>query len=783
MSNIVKNDGQRDNDKLIRTVVFAIFWCAIIGILVFFAYSLIVAGHSAELERKSIMLTDWERIYQDKSREKIKVPFSEDKLPKGEALVVELVLPDDVKDNMFFVTKSMRRLLVYVDDELRMEFEPEDEWIYGGPTRSIAIFTPLSTSDAGKTLRMVRDGKDTKNGTISSCYIVDTWGYISIAEHSNLVLLIFEFLLLLISAITLSFGLYLRIFLKLPLSVIYVAASVFLATIWLITDNALFPFVLGVRHIGATISYLVLLQLPVPFILFAEQLLRGHFKKLFRWLLIFATCFLLVFVSMYAFGGINLYDYIVPINICFMIMILTTAILLIIGRYKYGITEKYISNGIMALLICGVLDVINILFLSSITDGLFMYIGLLLLIAFAFCQQVADLADAVNQKEKAIQERDSRTKFLARVSHDFKTPLSSITSLSSMLEDEKYGKGVNTQAHTIKRSANYIQKLVDDLLNLSKLEASQEVETKKEDIEVKELLGDLYDTLQTCCKDNGLKPIFKKACGMPKVIVADGLRIKQVIYNLISNAAKYTKTGYVELNIEGVIRQKGKTNLFFYVKDSGIGIKKEEQENIYNMFHRIDDKQNRDVEGTGIGLSIVKLLVDKLDGKIELESEYGKGSTFKVRIPVEVKDADPIGEVEFDSSYEKVELNPDWKILVVEDNSLNQYAMEQILCNVFRHVDFAQNGEEGVARAHKMKYDIIFMDQMMPVMDGFEATKHIRNDVNCSNKKTPIIAFTGALSDIDEIGTYIKQGFTDVLPKPINANQVIRSIQKVMSKN
>ena len=277
---------------------------------------------------------------------------------------------------------------------------------------------------------------------------------------------------------------------------------------------------------------------------------------------------------------------------------------------------------------------------------------------------------------------------------------------------------------------------------------------------------------------------------IPSKLTGDEVRIRQILINLLSNAVKYTKEGKITLRARYNAIDDEKINLILEVQDTGIGIRDDSINEIFSNFVRIEEKRNRNIEGTGLGLAITKLITDLMDGDIEVSSVYGEGSTFRVTIPQKVADSTPVGDVNekyIDNSKTKTHKDdalftaPDAKILVVDDVKMNITVIRGLLKRTQIQVDTAISGKSALELIEKNKYDLIFMDHMMPDMDGVETYKKMKEE-ETPNDDTPVIMLTAnAINGVKE--QYIEEGFADYLPKPVRGKELEEMLKKYLPKD
>ena len=372
---------------------------------------------------------------------------------------------------------------------------------------------------------------------------------------------------------------------------------------------------------------------------------------------------------------------------------------------------------------------------------------------------------------------DLKSYFLSNISHELRTPLNAIMNLidavSSEVEDEKIKKN----CQVIKYSSHSLLSSVNDILDFSKIE-KDELKLDSVAFNPVKTLERIKETAQLRSKDKGLAFNFTKREGFPSLVKGDEMRFSQIVNNVISNAIKFTSEGFVNFDIESQIQPNNKVSLIVSISDSGVGIKKEKMDSIFDSFSQNSIDNKRKFGGLGLGLYIVKTLVDMQGGTIVMNSYPGKGTSCKITIDFDIV-AQPTMELMADEP-EVYDLEGK-TILVVEDNSINQMVIKMITKKWLNtHVVYANNGQEGLDAFKANTFDVVLMDLQMPVMDGYEATIAIRNGaVGSEYANIPIIAVT---ADVME-GTKLRVteiGMNDYLTKPIKKETLYKAIKKVV---
>lgn len=373
------------------------------------------------------------------------------------------------------------------------------------------------------------------------------------------------------------------------------------------------------------------------------------------------------------------------------------------------------------------------------------------------------------EKEAADTANKAKSDFLAQMSHEIRTPINAVIGMDEMILRETQDPDIKGYALDIKSASKTLLSLVNGVLDFSKIESGK-MEIVPVRYKTVEMIDDIVSMISDRAERKDLLLSLDIDPKLPGVMYGDDVRIKQVIINLLTNAVKYTEKGTVKLTMRVADIRDNKCTIHVSVKDTGIGIKEEELDKLFDSFQRLDERRNRNIEGTGLGMAIVQGILGMMGSQIHVESNYGQGSVFSFRIDQDIIESAPIGEYHALRSSKREEkkntltiLNAD--ILVVDDNDINLKVAKGLMKRLNAVPDLAGSGTEAIDMIRRKHYDIILMDHMMPVIDGIETLKILYNQ-SLIDETTSVIALTAnAIAGASEM--YISEGFVDYLSKPI----------------
>ena len=399
-------------------------------------------------------------------------------------------------------------------------------------------------------------------------------------------------------------------------------------------------------------------------------------------------------------------------------------------------------------------------------------------------EQAKEEAELAKEKAELAQANaessdKAKTTFLAHMSHEIRTPLTTIMGITEILLRQDMAERTKDSITQISSAGRSLLQIINDILDFSKIESGC-MEIINDPFDVSALIESAVNVLNVRCDSKPIDIITEIDRDMPSVLFGDETRIKQVMFNLVSNAAKYTDSGTITFTVRW---NYDTSSLFVSVRDTGRGIHEKDMSSLFDSFSRFDAHANKAIEGTGLGLAITKRIIELMGGKLNVESEYGKGSCFSFEVKLEVYDSTPIREAQKDGTSKRILtaaeityfIAPKARVLIVDDNSFNRTITEDLIRPHQLEVEQAASGSECLEKVSKGSYDLIFLDHMMPGMDGFETLRHLKAMPEFVKSATPVVAFSAnAVSGMKE--QFFEAGFMDFLTKPIEVSALERML-------
>ena len=768
-----------------------IFGVMLIAVVLFLLFGEIFMPVEDPTESGECVLleADWERVHTDGRRESITLPTQCD-AERGEVVRLEITLPQNQSDTWFCMRASQQDMRVIVGDELRKEYTTKGTRLFGKNSASAFVFFNVSEKDAGKVVAIEVTSDSEFAGFLNEVYVGDKYDIVSLFVEECSVVILVSFCMLILSAIVFFMGCILRLVYNKSVDITYLGLGVLQLSMAMISESRIRQFFLPNSSIAAHVGFLLTILIPYPFIVYISRLQKGRYEKVYRILLLSVAANFVISTLLQLFNIVDLADSSIIAYGLIILMVITIAITIVLD-IKRGKIDEYgeLVFGIAAMLVVTIWEMyVTFVPQTSYYGGVMLSFGLIILLFVAGFKTARDMLATEKEKQMAILAGEAKTQFLANMSHEIRTPINTIIGMNEMILRENQEKTVVEYAKNIQNASRLLLGLINDILDFSKIEAGK-MDIVETDYYLSKMVTDVMNGIQIKADSKEIALKMEVEETLPSVLKGDEIRIRQILNNLLSNAVKYTHQGMITLAVKGIYEQKGFA-LCISVEDTGMGIKPKDLDKLFDSFQRLEEKKNRYIEGTGLGLNITKQLVELMGGNILVKSEYGKGSCFTVIIPQQIIDDTAIGMLE--EAYQRDTLikgemksklyAPTAEILVVDDNEMNLAVVEALLRRTGIKLTLANSGVECLELCRSDKYDLILMDHMMPEPDGIETLHLLRRDESSLNRTTDVIVLTAnAIAGMAE--KYMKEGFTDYLSKPIIADALEEMICRYLPED
>ncbi|MBQ4058803.1 MAG: response regulator [Lachnospiraceae bacterium] len=727
----------------------------------------------------------WVYVLPDGTEHSAIIP-GECEVAYGEVLAIEKELPENQKDTWISIRSSQQDICVYVGDELREEYTTKHTRRFGKNSVSVYVFFPIYEEDAGKTLRLEIVSNSPYSGYINEIYEgdrSDIWRYyFKMYLPGTLVALC----MMLLSFTVVVYSNILHYLCKRRMEILYLGSGLMLASIWLLAESRLRQIILPNSTIASNVGFLMVMLMPYPFLAFINYTQKRRYQVVY---MLIAGAAIINMIMSTLLQVFNIMDFSETMGLSHVILVvlIVSAIITVIVDVKRGYIKDYpeVSVGLVGMMLAGLYEIYLVYDKSSMYNGVVLCFGLVFLLLMAGIKTGRDMMDVEKEKQRAVIANESKDMFLANMSHEIRTPINTVIGMNEMILRENKDESITEYANNIKQASKMLLSLINDVLDFSKIEAGK-LQIIDGEYDVSALLKDVVSGMEGRLKEKHLQFQLNIDEMIPVSLYGDEIRIRQILNNLFSNAVKYTEQGSVSFSVKG--ERKGDIcELQISVKDTGMGIRDEDLEHLFDSFKRLEMKKNRYIEGTGLGLCITKQLVEQMQGSIMVESEYGKGSCFTICIPQRVVNDAPLGEnakawrkdLNFNQATQRRLYAPDAKVLVVDDNKMNLHVVKALLKNSGIQLDLVDGGMQCIASCKEKKYDLILMDHMMPEPDGVETLHLIREDEKNLNCDTEVIVLTAnAIAGAEE--EYRKAGFADYLSKPVDSAKLEEVLAKYL---
>ncbi len=708
----------------------------------------------------------WVKIDPDGTREAFSVPGRTDS-----DITLETTLPERFNKDYNVLCFRGMDMEIFVDGKERAVYKTEDYRLLGDRSSECYVMASIYPEDAGKVLRV---HYEYNSGMVYETYIGTRLGILAYLFRLYGLEFFVGLALLFLGVICLIAAVAYKLIHKIYLEMEHLSIGVIIGACWVLSNSIFRQLYTRNISVMSDIPFLMVMVMPLPFFVFLNSLQKGKYAKPLGCAAAVVIVNFVICMVLFVSGKVPLVKSFTCSAICALIGIVMMFITLILDLRKHMLfSYRFVAAGFVILAISATIQIFAYAFAhNGVFSGLFMALGLF---GFMICSIIHTIKQLIGIRIEANELQHinkAKDDFLANMSHEIRTPLNGILGMDEMIIRDTKESRIRDYAFEIKSAGNTLLSIINDILDLSKIESGNfEIVTAEYDIA--SVLNDVLNMTMHRARKKGLVFSYNISESIPSVLEGDEIRIRQIMLNIINNAIKYTQEGSVLVDVFSEPVMMGNyINLMIRVTDTGMGIKEEDKDKLFKSFQRLDERKNHSIEGTGLGLHITNSLLQMMDGSISFESEYGKGSVFFVTIPQKVVKAAPIGVFsnavrEYLGNMETGEIGlyaPQARLLVVDDNEMNLDVMEGLLRDTKIATDYVESGSACIEKVQNTKYDCILLDQMMPHMSGEETLIEMKKlDIL---KGTPVIALT-ADAIIGAKDSYLAKGFTDYISKPV----------------
>ncbi len=731
------------------------------------------------------VIREWTYTDQLTGPEKITSPTRVEKDGR-DTFVFEGKIPDSIPEGSVLAILNRVNFTAEIDGRILRKWDPSEAPIIGGTPKNSYFFVPLRQDDAGKTIKLTFKS-DIFGGKMFDAFVGNRYEVVRYLELKNGAFQFAMSLVLLVCSLGIIIaGLVLKILFNQRMKLVLISMGIFVTSSWMVADSFVFQFIFRIQFIDGLMSYMTTLSIIFPFIAYLNSIQEYRYRKWYLILTIVEFLNMMVFTGLHISGVYSFAQSLLWLDIVLGVGVLGCMVLTIVDIVKGNSAGyRFVAYGFLCLMILTIIEIVLINTVVERVEGGVIIAGLYILFVFAIIQQLVEIRQIGIERDRANEEGAAKTRFLASMSHEIRTPINSILGMNEMIMKETRDPDILNYAGIINDSGTMLLSLINDVLDVSKIENDME-EIVCANYDPGRMFDAAAEVLRTGASKKELAVKIGKPRNLPKVLYGDEKRILQIVTNLITNAVKYTEEGTVTFTGECFEQSDGYV-LCFYVSDTGMGIKEEDMDGIFDPFHRLELRKNQNIQGTGLGLSIVKSLVEKMNGEINVESTYGKGSTFSVRLPQkakedEISDKFNSGNAVEDDDLSDIDPNyiaPEARVLEVDDNRSNQVVVREFLKATGVQLDIASGGTEALKLCKVNRYDVILMDHMMPHPDGIETLHMIRSDEGGMNASTPVVILT-ANALRGSRAEYEAEGFDNYLSKPVESARLLKMVRKYL---
>lgn len=722
---------------------------------------------------------NWTIIREDGTKDSITLPYYE-KCEANKKITIENILPSSFYGKTMSILTADKEVRVIVDGEVIYEFGVNDDRDFGKTPGSVTNFIDIPDNlKEGKISIELVSPYDNYGACIDKITFADRDVSILHMLNSNLHKFACAIVILISGIVFIVLTVVQKIHKQDTDGMEYLCVYCILSFVYYCIETKAMNLFYGNQTLYSILVFFILMLMPLFYIPYFTKGVATSKTKALDILMLIAIVNALAQTVLQLFNIVDFMNMaIFSHGILFVSILITIKMIWDSNRRKDPNSFWPDFVAVLILGICAMCDIVRSYFSTAEHLEKYSKYGVAV---FCFFMLISHIVKMSRSRVKAIEQKnEAKSKFLARMSHEIRTPINAIIGMNKMIARESNEKNILEYSSDIDNASEVLLGLVNEILDLSKIEEGK-MEVIPEEYHLGSLLNDIYTMLNVRASSKKLPLIMDVDKNIPAVLYGDSTKLRQVLVNLLSNAIKYTESGFIKCMLSGET-EGDKVKLHFQIRDTGVGIKKKDMPRLFEEFRRIEENHSGHIEGTGLGISITIQFLKLMGSELKVDSEYGKGSNFHFVLEQKIVKDTPIGDIKNTSTKKKENTDrvidaKGIRVLVIDDNNINIKIFKALLKNSNMVIDEGYSGMECLKMLEENKYDIVFLDHMMPVMDGVETIRKHKANTESINKDTPIIVLT-ANAIVGAREEYMKEGFSDYLTKPIQIEKLNRIIEE-----
>ena len=765
--------------KKVRIIAWVVLIVQL-AIVIYATYSFKVDDVTLSKGELKSFNNNWIIIREDGSKDTVELPYYE-KCEANKKIVIENTLPEEFYGKTMCMLTADKQVRVIVDDKVIYQFGVNDERDFGKTPGSVTNFIDIpSDLNEGKIRIELVSPYDNYGACIDKITFGDRDISILHMLNSNLHKFACAIIILISGIVFIVLTIVQKIYKQDTYGMEYLCVYCILSFVYYCIETKAMNLFYGNQTLYSILVFFILMLMPLFYIpYFTKGIVEGKTKAL-DVLMVIAVVNAILQTILQVFNIVDFMNMaVLSHGILFVSILITIKMVWDSNRRKDPNSFWPDFAAVLILGICAMCDIVRSYFSTSEHLEKYSKYGVAI---FCFFMLISHIVKMSRSRVMAIEQKNAaKSKFLARMSHEIRTPINAIIGMNKMIARESTEDDILEYSADIDNASQVLLGLVNEILDLSKVEEGK-MEVIEEEYHLGSLLNDIYTMINVRASNKNLPLVMDIASDIPAVLYGDSTKLRQILVNILSNAVKYTDIGFIKFILTGE-RDGDNIKLHFQIRDTGVGIKKKDMPRLFEEFRRIEENHHGQIEGTGLGISITIQFLKLMGSNLMVDSDYGRGSNFHFVLEQKIVKDTPLGD--YRTSIKKTSDHSDRvvdasgkKVLVIDDNKINIKIFKALLKNSKMIIDEGYSGVECLKKLEEEKYDIVFLDHMMPEMDGIETIRRHRENTDSINKDTPIIVLT-ANAIVGAREEYMREGFSDYLTKPI----VVEKLNQIIEDN